>query len=176
MFAVSFPYLVLSKHSSNTILGAFVLTLLPESTIFSLLLLHAELPFLSNLHIVVFEPDQIFAVPPVRGENFLPDDGHLARGLILIDVPVFLAVNNKGFKPAALDITYLFDHVFALFEFSYLRCVLSKYQLGCGLRIFEWFALVYHASELILLPALCLAPEPGLLVGTKNDDSLPVVC
>ena len=64
-------FLLLSKQTSMTRLGPFLLTLLSEPTILPLLLLHAELPLLGDLHVVVFEPDQILAVSPVGRQHLI---------------------------------------------------------------------------------------------------------
>jgi len=51
----------------SDIQGSLAGSLQAEPAVVALLFLHAELPLLSDFHIVVLEPEEILAVAPVRG-------------------------------------------------------------------------------------------------------------
>ena len=54
---------VFSLYSET--LGTFLLALESESAILPLLLFDAELPLLCNLHVVVFEPNEVLTISPI---------------------------------------------------------------------------------------------------------------
>lgn len=54
---------VFSLYSET--LGPFLLALESETAVLPLLLLDAELPLLCDLHVVVFEPNEVLSVPPI---------------------------------------------------------------------------------------------------------------
>ncbi len=164
---------VFSLYSET--LGTFLLALESETAILPLLLFDAELPLLCNLHVVVFEPNEVLTISPIWGQNLFGHIGDLSHRLILLDVPVLLSVDDQGLEPATLNVAYLFNQILALLKFGDLCRVLTIYKLRGGLWVLEWLALINHPGEVVLLAAFCFAPEPSLFIGAEDDNCLAIV-
>ncbi len=93
----------------------------------SLLLLHPDLPFLSNLHIIVLQPYQVLPVPPVRRQHAIVQAWPEPEGQVLINVPVRLPVNNQVLQPTPLDVTNWLNDVFEVFQ---VLDILGEMMLG----------------------------------------------
>lgn len=141
-----------------------------------LLLLHAEFPLLCDFHVVVLQPDQVLSVAPVTGKYLVSDCRLLPPGLILINIPVFLAIDYQIMQPAAFDVAYLLLNILQLLQLCNLSGPLAIEKFRGGIRVFNWLTLINHSCQLVLAAALRFAEEASLLVGGEDDDCLPIVC
>ena len=139
-----------------------------------LLLFQSYFPLMGYCLMIIFEPDEVFSVSPVRGQNILSGI-LLSIRVIFVYIPVSKAVNGQTSEPAATDFTDRLNNSFYILKIRNSLCILAE-ELFIWDPLGDGGAFIDKACVAVLAAAFSFLEESSLFISAKYYYCFYIIC